>query len=275
MRGDRHEEICETFLMVPISNETSILMKLHASQRKAAGRRRTASFMRLSGLLALTVAAGLALPALAQQQPVPAPAAPAPANAAPAAPQAMNLDPKTVLMLVRSTLIALDQANKTGNYSVLRDLGSPGFQRINSDAKLAEIFAGQRSNGLDLAAALVLEPTITLAPQVEKNGLLHLAGFFPIDADTKLTFEFLFQGVDRRLQVDGLSVNVVRNGAAPNAGGPNAAEVPAPSPAPAPAAEKPAAPEPAAAPPAEKPKPRPKPKPKPKPKPEPEPAPAQ
>ena len=40
-------------------------------------------------------------------------------------------------------LIALDQANKTGNYTVLRDLGSPAFQ-ANTAARLGEIFAGLR-----------------------------------------------------------------------------------------------------------------------------------
>ncbi|WP_181161330.1 hypothetical protein [Labrys okinawensis] len=223
--------------------------------------------MSRGSVLALVLASGLVLPATAQQQPAPAPGPPAPANAAPAGPQPMNLDSKTVLMLVRSTLIALDQANKTGNYSVLRDLGSAGFQRENSDAKLAEIFAGQRKAGLDLAAALVLEPTITLSPQVEKSGLLHLAGYFPVKGDTKLTFELLFQGADRRLLVDGISVNIAQAGSTPGAGGSNATQIPVPA---APAAEAPAAPAPAAAPGA-----KPKPKPKPKPEPKPEPAPAQ
>lgn len=221
-------------------------------------------------LLTLAMAASLALPAMAQQQPVQAPApsaVPVPANAAAAGPQAMKLDPKTVLVLVRSTLIALDQANKTGNYSVLHDLGAPDFQRENSNAKLAEIFAAQRKGRLDLAAALVLEPTITLAPQVEKNGLLHLGGFFPVNADTKLVFELLFQGVDGRLLLYGLTVNIAQAGAAPS-GGSNTAQIAAPTPS-APAAAPLAAPVQAAAPPT---KPKPKPRSKPKPKPEPEPA---
>lgn len=250
-------------------------MKFRSLQSKPAWRRHLPPAMRRESLLALALAAGLSAPAMAQQQPVPVPAAPAPINAVPAGAQTMNLDPKTVLILVRSTLIALDQANKTGNYSVLRDLGSPDFQRENSDARLAEVFASQRKADLDLAAALVLDPTITLAPQIEKNGLLHLAGFFPVNTNTKLTFELLFQGVDKRLLLYGLSVNIAQ------AGGANAAQVPAPTPAmpvtavpgaSAPAAAQDAKPE---AKPEAKPKPKPRPKPKPKPKPEPEPAPIQ
>jgi hypothetical protein len=41
------------------------------------------------------------------------------------------------LILIRQTLLALDQANKTGNYTVLRDLGSPDFQ-ANTAAGLAD-----------------------------------------------------------------------------------------------------------------------------------------
>src|SRR6266702_4668463 len=60
------------------------------------------------------------------------------------APKPANIDRNGVLMLIRSTLLALDQANKTGNYTVLRDLGAPGFQ-ANTAARLAEIFAKQRA----------------------------------------------------------------------------------------------------------------------------------
>ncbi|MGJ4859652.1 hypothetical protein ACN6KF_005686 [Labrys sp. La1] len=228
--------------------------------------------IRPTTLLTLAMAASLALPAMAQQQPAQAPASavPAPANAASVGPQTANLEPKTVLVLVRSTLIALDQANKTGNYSVLRDLGAPDFQRENSNAKLAEIFAAQRKGRLDLAAALVLEPAITLVPQVEKNGLLHLAGFFPVDAETKLTFELFFQGVDGRLLLYGLTVNIAQVGATPNDGS-HAAPIPAPT-ASAPPAAPVAAPIQAAA---SSTKPKPKPRSTAKPKIEPAPAPIQ
>ena len=59
-----------------------------------------------------------------------------------------QIDRNGVLILVRSSLLALDHANKTGNYTVLRELGSPQFQ-MNTDARLAEIFAQQKA-GLKL-----------------------------------------------------------------------------------------------------------------------------
>ena len=43
----------------------------------------------------------------------------------PPAPKPAQIDRNGVLILIRETLLALDQANKTGNYTVLRDLGAP------------------------------------------------------------------------------------------------------------------------------------------------------
>src|ERR1017187_4037804 len=105
-----------------------------------------------------------------------APAPPQPPQAQP--PQPAQIDHNGVLILIRSTLLALDQANKTGNYTVLRDLGAPGFQ-ANSDARLAEIFAAQRRDKLDLSGIAVLDPQLTLLPEIDANGMMRMAGFFP------------------------------------------------------------------------------------------------
>lgn len=69
---------------------------------------------------------------------------------------------------------SLVQANKTGNYSVLRDPGSPNFQ-AKSAAQLGDIFASQRKQALDFSAVAVFEPQLTLLPQIEPNGMLHEA----------------------------------------------------------------------------------------------------
>src|SRR5262249_54607445 len=65
------------------------------------------------------------------------------------APKPAQIDRNGVLILIRTALLALDQANKTGNYTVLRDLGAPDFQ-ANTAARLAEIFAQQRRDNVDL-----------------------------------------------------------------------------------------------------------------------------
>ncbi len=128
-----------------------------------------------------------------------------------------SIDRNGVLILIRGTLLALDQANKTGNYTVLRDLGSPNFQ-ANSAAQLGDIFANQRKQALDFGAVAVLEPQLTLLPQVEPGGLLHMAGFFP-SVPLQVNFELLFEPVDRQWKIFGVSVNLT-------SGAPQAPETP-------------------------------------------------
>ncbi len=109
------------------------------------------------------------------------------------------------MILIRSTLLALDQANKTGNYTVLRDLGSPDFQ-VNSAAQLAEIFAQERRDNIDLSGVAVIDPQLTLLPQIEANGMMHMAGFFP-SVPTQVNFEMAFAPVGGRWRLFALSVS--------------------------------------------------------------------
>jgi hypothetical protein len=125
---------------------------------------------------------------------------------APAAPTPAPIDRNGVIILIRSTLLALDDANKTGNYTVLRDLGSPGFQ-ANTDARLAEIFASQRKDNIDLSGVAVLDPQLTLLPQIEANGMMRMAGFFP-SVPTQVNFELAYAPVNRQWRLFGVSVSL-------------------------------------------------------------------
>ena len=122
-----------------------------------------------------------------------------------------QIDKNGLLILIRTTLIALDQANKTGLYTVLRDISSPAFQ-INTAAKLSDIFAGLRRDKIDLSAAAVLEPQLTLMPQIAPNGLLQVAGFYPAVGD-QIFFELAFAPVEGQWRLFGISVR--RGSAAP------------------------------------------------------------
>ncbi|AZO74139.1 MAG: hypothetical protein E5V92_06470 [Mesorhizobium sp.] len=184
---------------------------------------------RLLLAIALPLALAQPLPAAAQQEKKTQRAA---KPAGPDKPKPANIDRNGVLILVRSALLAVDQANKTGNYTVLRDLGAPGLQ-ANTAAQLAEIFASQRKRGLDLAGVAVLEPQLTLLPQIETNGMLHMAGFFP-SVPLRLNFELLFAPADHQWKLFGISVDLGNNS-------PQAPDGPQ-APAPTAAAETPVAP---------------------------------
>jgi hypothetical protein len=121
-------------------------------------------------------------------------------------PKPAQIDRNGVLILIRSALLALDQANKTGNYTVLRDLGAPGFQ-VNTSARLAEIFAKQRSDNLDLSGVAVIDPQLNLLPQIEPNGMMRMAGFFP-SVPSQVNFELVFAPVNGQWRLFGISVTI-------------------------------------------------------------------
>jgi hypothetical protein len=174
--------------------------------------------------LAIVGACWFGAPVVTQAQAQPKPAEQA------AAPKPAQIDRNGVLILVRSTLLALDHANKTGNYTVLRDLGAPGFQ-TNTAARLAEIFAKQRNDNLDLSGVAAIDPQLSLLPQIEANGLMRMAGFFP-SVPAQVNFELAFAPVNGQWRLFGLSVALGQIG--PTA--------PAPPPAAAPASPAGAAP---------------------------------
>jgi hypothetical protein len=141
-------------------------------------------------------------------------------------PKPAQIDRNGVMILIRSTLLALDQANKTGNYTVLRDLGAPGFQ-TNTAARLAEIFAKQRNDNLDLSGVAVIDPQLSLLPQIEPNGLMHMSGFFP-SVPTQVNFDLLFAPVNGQWRLFGISVSIGQM--APAAPAPPAPPAPPPPP---------------------------------------------
>ena len=122
------------------------------------------------------------------------------------APKPAQIDRNGVLMLVRSSLLALDHANKTGNYTVLRDIGAPAFQ-ANTAARLAEIFAKLRNDKIDLSGVAVIDPQLSLLPQIEANGMMRMAGFFP-SVPSQVNFELLFAPVEGQWRLFGISVSI-------------------------------------------------------------------
>jgi hypothetical protein len=156
------------------------------------------------------------------------------------APRPAQIDRNGVLILIRESLLALDQANKSGNYSVLRDLGAPAFQ-ANTAARLAEIFAKQRNENVDLSGVAVIDPQLTLLPQIEASGLLHMSGFFP-SVPTQVNFDLAYAAVNGQWRLFGISVALGRTEPVAPAPPPQAA---APPPRPAPAAKPVPAPRPA------------------------------
>jgi hypothetical protein len=125
--------------------------------------------------------------------------------AAPTAGQAGVPDPIVINKLVWSAMAALDQANQTGNYSVLRDLGAPSFQTNNSAATLGGIFQALRGQQVDLGYTLLVAPSFQFPPAIVQGGLLRVRGAFPL-RPAAIGFDLLFQNISGQWRIFGIAV---------------------------------------------------------------------
>ena len=130
------------------------------------------------------------------------PTVPAPA---PQQQQQLPVSLEQALYLIRSTLLSLNDANRTGNYTVLRDLAAPDFQARNTAADLAQSFSDLRRRNFDLFSVALAAPQLSAAPAIDGNGMLRLTGAFPT-RPLQINFDLLFQNVGGQWRMFGISV---------------------------------------------------------------------
>ncbi len=145
------------------------------------------------------------------------PLAPAAAQVAPpAAPQAaptVQPPPSTrpvpsqleLSKLLWSTVAAVDHANQSGNYSVLRDISAQGFQINFNPARLTEVFAGIRNLNIDLSNALLVPPTYYEAPQLVSADVFRVRGVFQM-RPISIGFDMYFQWEQGRWKLYGIDL---------------------------------------------------------------------
>jgi hypothetical protein len=151
------------------------------------------------------------------------------AQTAAASPALAVPPPEVLLVLIRTTLIALNQAVQTGNFTVLRDLGSPDLQAANSSAQLGNIFADLRNRSIDLSPIAIVAPKISETPTITPQNMLRLVGLFPTQP-LQIKFQMLFQPVNGQWRLFGMAVDTAPPLTAPVAEAPPAAASP-PTPA--------------------------------------------
>jgi hypothetical protein len=141
-------------------------------------------------------------------------------------PRSAQIDRNGLLLLVRQVLFALDLSNKSGNYTVLREISAPGFAAANDAARLSQLFRNLRDTNADLSGVLVYEPQLTLMPEITKEGLMRFAGYFP-SASNQIKFEMIFAPVNGQWKIFGLAADIAPAGPTAPAAAPQS--VPAPS----------------------------------------------
>ena len=123
---------------------------------------------------------------------------------------AANPPPQTMLpqtlYLVRSTLLALHDANRTGNYTVLRDLSAPGVRDRTSSADVAQVFAALRKGNLDLSVAALVAPELNGPPMLDAAKRLHLNGEYPT-TPSRIVFELVFEQVNGHWLLSDLAIS--------------------------------------------------------------------
>jgi hypothetical protein len=90
-----------------------------------------------------------------------------------------KIDDVALAILIKSAIIAVQHANATGNYSVLRDLGTPGFRERYDQAKLTAIFATFRARAINFSPSLMLLPSLSKPVEFTPQGQLRVEGTFP------------------------------------------------------------------------------------------------
>jgi len=140
-----------------------------------------------------------ALLALSPPLALPAQAAPPPISAQPV-PSDLEL-----AKLVWSTMAMVDHANRSGNYSVLRDTSATGFQINNDPARLAEIFASLRASRTDLSNTLLVVPNYVGAPLLVQPDVFEVKGYFGL-RPTAIFFDLYFQWEQGRWKLYGISI---------------------------------------------------------------------
>lgn len=110
--------------------------------------------------------------------------------------------------MIWSTMLAVDHANRSGNYSVLRDMSAQGFQINNNAARLAEIFAGIRTSRIDLSNALLVPPTYTEPPRQIQADVFQVKGIFQL-RPTSIYFDMYYQWEQGRWKLFGIDIQPV------------------------------------------------------------------
>ena len=132
------------------------------------------------------------------------PPLPAPPHQPPTHPS-LPVSIEQALYLIRSTLLTLNDANRSGNYTVLRDLAASGFQAKNTAADLALSFTDLRRRNFDLFAVALTAPQLTTAPTLDGEGRLRLTGVFPT-TPLQIAFDLLFENAGGQWRLFGISV---------------------------------------------------------------------
>lgn len=126
--------------------------------------------------------------------------------AAPAMAQKMP-GPVAMEALIKATMLTLNDANVTGNYTVLHAKLSKPFRDQFGPDKLKEIFKTFVDQQIDYDIIAAHKPVASQEPKIDDRGALVLRGYFDT-RPTRVTYELDFIPSDGEWKPIKLKVNV-------------------------------------------------------------------
>lgn len=132
--------------------------------------------------------------------------------------KSLPVDAQHMVILIKTSVIAVNHANRTGDYSVLYALAAPGFRERNSEAELEKSFARLRESDLDLGPVILYKPKFTSRPGITPDGFLRLRGYFAT-RPVQVNFDLMFQAVGGEWRLNGIGLHPSKSSAAAATGG--------------------------------------------------------
>lgn len=109
-------------------------------------------------------------------------------------------------VLVRNSLLTFNDANVTGNYSVLHDKGSKPFRDALPAEKLKDSFKEFSEKHINFDTVAVKPITPSEPGKIDDEGQLVLAGTVVISDDQKITYKFEYIRSEGEWKLIGLNV---------------------------------------------------------------------
>lgn len=145
------------------------------------------------------------------EKPVAAPAAEKP-TAAPAR-QVLIPDADNILVLIRTSLLTLNDAVLTGNFTVFRDKMAPSARAELTTGRLFKAFEHLATRRVNMSGLSLLAPELTEPPALDADGRLKLRGVFK-NEPVGIGFHLLYELADAEWMLRGISVKLVTANAA-------------------------------------------------------------
>jgi hypothetical protein len=110
-------------------------------------------------------------------------------------------------VLVKTSLLSFNDANITGNYTVLHDKLSKPFRQEFPPERLKEAFREFSEKNVDIELVAVLKPTYEPAPTIDSEGKLVVRGYFPTEP-IRVNFNLAFIPSDGEWKLIRLNVKL-------------------------------------------------------------------